>query len=265
MVKMEKVEMKKETIFVKNRNGLKMSVRITIPDKITKLAFIEHGLSGDKDENHILILEDELSKRGYVVVNLDAIDSLNASETSQDGITFTKHYNDLEDVIEWGREQSWFQEPFALVGHSMGAASVLLYAQNYPSRVNFLMPLSFPWLSGKSRNAQHDPKEMLEWKEKGYADKISKSRGRVLRIPYNFVEDLMRYDFGVNVGKITARTVLMIGDQENKIRLDDNQKLFEMMSCEKELIILPNIPHVVAKIPENAKIFAEALAKILPS
>lgn len=66
--------MKQETVLIPNRDGFKMSVRLTMPDKMSKLAFIEHGLSGDKNENHMVILEEELSKRGYMVVNVDAID-----------------------------------------------------------------------------------------------------------------------------------------------------------------------------------------------
>jgi predicted alpha/beta-fold hydrolase len=133
-----------ETIFIKNRNGIKMSVRLTRPENKTGLAFIEHGFSGDKNERYMQILEEELSSRGYFVVNIDAIDSLNESESSRQGANFTGHYNDLADVIEWARGKEWFQEPFALAGHSMGAASVLFYAENYPNRVNLLLPISFP-------------------------------------------------------------------------------------------------------------------------
>lgn len=240
-----------------------MSVRLTMSDKIRNLAFIEHGFSGDKNENHMIILEEELSKRGYMVVNIDAIDSLNESESSPKGASFTGHYNDLDDVIEWARMQDWFMEPFTLVGHSMGAASVLFYAENFPNRVNLLLPLSFPWLNGRSRNAQHDPEELKDWKERGYWDKVSEARGRTLRVPYNFVEDLIKYDFGAKADRISAKTILIIGGQENQIRLDDNKKLFDLLKCEKEFIILPNTPHVVAKTPENAKTYREALEKIL--
>lgn len=255
--------MTRETIFIKNRSGYNMSIRITNPDNADKLAFIEHGFSGYKDENHMLILEEELAKRGYVVVNIDAVDSLNESESSDIGTTFTGHYTDLEDVINWAKNKNWYQEPFMLAGHSMGAASVLLYAENYPNKVTLLLPISFPWLSGKSRNNQHNPQEMIEWKEKGYWDKVSQSRGRTLRVPYSFVENLNQYDFGTNANKITAKTVLVIGDQENDIRLDDNKKLFDLLRCDKKLIILPNTPHVMAKTAENARTFREALEKVL--
>ncbi len=65
-----------------------MSVRLTCPEKQTRLVFIEHGFSGDKNQPHMKILEEQFSKRGYFVVNIDAIDSLNKSESSQQGASF---------------------------------------------------------------------------------------------------------------------------------------------------------------------------------
>lgn len=190
--------------------------------------------------------------------------SLNSSESSPSGITFTGHYNDLVDVIAWARGQDWFMSPFALAGQSMGAASVLLYAENYPDDVDLLLLISFPWLSGQSKIIQdNDPQKLRDWKETGYWDKVSKSRGRTLRMPYGFMEDLCRQDLAANAANITAKTILMIGDQENKRRLVDNQKLLDLLECEKTFILLPNMPHVVAKAPENAKTYREALIRVL--
>lgn len=253
----------KETIIIKNRQGLEMSVRITKQEAVSKLVFVEHGFSGSKDEKHILILEEEFAKHGYIVVNLDATNSLNKSGSSAEGITFTSHYNDLEDVINWAITQNWFVEPFALAGHSMGAVSVLLYAQNYSDSVSLLLPLSFPWISGKSMIAQSNKEDMKNWQEQGYFNKVSKLRNRTLRVPYNFINDLTKYDFAINVKNIKAKTILIIGDKEDQICLDDNQKLFNMLECEKELVILPNVPHNLAETVENAITFKEALENVL--
>jgi pimeloyl-ACP methyl ester carboxylesterase len=259
--------MNQETLFIKNRNGLNMSVRLTRPEIKTALAFIEHGFSGDKDERHMQVLEEELSKRGYMVINIDAIDSLNASESSSKGITFTGHYNDLHDVIEWARGQEWFQEPFALAGHSMGSAAVLQYAKEHPNGVNLLLLLSHPWMNGKDfldlRALQMSESWLTSWRATGYWDKVSESRGRTLRVPYGFVEDLEQYDFSKDIDKIKARTALIIGDREAPSRLELNRKLLDMLKVRKELIILPDTPHVVARTSENEKTYREALERVL--
>jgi pimeloyl-ACP methyl ester carboxylesterase len=148
-----------------------------------------------------------------------------------------------------------------LAGQSMGAAAVLLYAQNRPESVNLLLPISQPWLTGKSRGVLWGDEEMAKWKADGFYNKVSKSRG-TLRVPYNFYMDLERYDFIQNAGKITARTVLIIGDQDDARRLDWNRTIFDALKCDKELIILPNTPHAVAGTPENAKTFRGALERV---
>ncbi|MDR1027235.1 MAG: NUDIX domain-containing protein [Rickettsiales bacterium] len=258
--------MNQETIFVKNRNGFNISLRFTRPETQTGLAFILHGFSGDKDQREMRALEEEFSKRGYMVANIDATNSLNASEWTPAGASFTGHYNDLEYVIEWARGQAWFQSPFALAGHSMGAAAVLLYAENHPDNANLLIPISFPWLTGASKIAQDDdPEKYADWKAAGYWDKVSASRGRTLRVPYNFIEDLQNHDFGAKAARITAPTFLIIGELEKPQRITDNKKLFDMLRVKKEFIILPNTPHAVAKTAENEKAYRNALAHILDS
>ncbi len=105
-----------------------MAVRLNVDKKRNKLAFLEHGLGARKEYPHMLVLEEFFAKNGYNVVNLDATNSLNASESSAEGITFTSHYQDLEDVIEWAKSQPFYKQPFALAGQSLGAASCIKHA-----------------------------------------------------------------------------------------------------------------------------------------
>jgi pimeloyl-ACP methyl ester carboxylesterase len=211
----------------------------------------------------MLILEDEFAKRGYLVANLDATDSFNESETSPEGITFTGHYNDLYDTIKWARKQEWFQKPFALAGQSLGAMSVLLYAEEHPAEVNLLLPISFAYLDYKSMKEQDierfGPSHWEEWKQRGYRDKAS---GNPLRVPFRYAEDFEQYDFAKKADKVTARTVLIIGDLESPIRLDNNKKLFDLLQCEKELIILPGVTHYVAESASSAEKFRTALISV---
>ena len=66
-----------------------------------KLVFLEHGLGARKEYPHMFVLEKFFVENGYNVVNLDACNSNNASDKSEEGITFSGHYHDLEDVIVW--------------------------------------------------------------------------------------------------------------------------------------------------------------------
>ncbi len=72
-------------LFITNRKGLKMALRVTTNPNADKLVFLEHGLGARKEYPHMLVLEEEFSKHGYNVVNIDATDSLNASDSSRGG------------------------------------------------------------------------------------------------------------------------------------------------------------------------------------
>ncbi|MCL2439045.1 MAG: alpha/beta hydrolase [Alphaproteobacteria bacterium] len=251
--------MNQETFFIKNRDGLRMSIRLTIGGG--NLVFLLHGMSGNKDQTHMLVLEQEFARRGYTVVNLDTLDGHNEAESSPIGLTFTGMYNDLLDTIEWARGQEWFRgEPFALAGQSLGASIILYYAEENPADVNLLVLASLPWISWKSSDAQYverfGPACMEKFKADGYYDKTS---GNPLRVPYAYFVDLARYDFAPKARNITARTILIIGDMESQIRLDDNERLFELLKCEKELVILPGVGHELAGTPENEAKFRAAV------
>ncbi len=252
-----------EKIVIKNRNNLKITLRLTIPQNVLGLAFVEHGFSGAKEEKHILLLEQKLAQKGYIVVNFDATNSINESESSKEGITFSSHYSDLEDVISWAKNQSWYKEPFLLSGHSMGASSVVLYAQNYPNKVETLLPLSLPWIKGESYIKQNTKEFIDDFVSKGYIIKEVSRSDKKLYVPYSFLQDLLKYDFISNAKDIKARTILIIGDAEKKLRLDENKVFFDSLTCKKELIILPNVPHSLAKDPNHEQLFAKTLDSVL--
>ena len=45
-------------MYITNRNGLKMAVRLNIDKDRNKLAFLEHKLGARKEYPHMLVLED---------------------------------------------------------------------------------------------------------------------------------------------------------------------------------------------------------------
>lgn len=251
--------MQQTKLTIKNRNNLNIIVRISKDNTSNKLAFIQHGFSGSKDEKHLIILEKKLVSKGYCVVNFDSVNSINESDSSKEGITFTSHYNDLEDVINWAKNQSWYKQPFTLSGHSMGASSIVLFAQKYPDLVDLLTPLSFAWGRGSSYELQKDPKFMHDWKENGYFSKTTSRSPNKFVVPYSFLEDLLKYDFIKNADKITAKTILVVGDQEHQVRLDDTNDLFNKLTCDKNLIILPGVPHALTKTPKHEQMYKETL------
>ncbi|MDR3169934.1 MAG: alpha/beta fold hydrolase [Candidatus Peribacteria bacterium] len=124
-----------EKIVIKNRKNMHIYINLNKTTNAKGLVVIQHGLSGYKEEKHLKRIEDTFIKAGYTTVNFDATNSRGESDNDETGITFTGHYQDLEDVIQRAVTQKRYQEPFTLVGHSLGGMSVIYYTEHYPDKV----------------------------------------------------------------------------------------------------------------------------------
>ena len=249
-----------QKIFITNRKGLKMSVRLNINNENSKLVFLEHGLSSRKEYPHMQVLEDVFSEFGYNVINMDATNSLNESESSEEGITTTGHYEDLVDVINWSKTQTFYKEPFAIAGQSLGAISVVNYAGQYPDKVNLLIPCAFPYYNYVEEELNDFAKEIIK---KGYCDKVSKSTGKVLRLKSAYVEEMKNLDLTPQIENITAETYVLVGSKDNDKHLKNSKLLYQMLNCKKEFYLLEDIPHDLANTPHDKELFAKTLRDIL--
>lgn len=249
-----------KNIFITNRKGLKISLRLNINKGNSKLVFLEHGLGARKEYPHMQVLENVFSEFGYNVINIDATNSLNESESSNKGITTTGHYEDLVDVINWSKTQNFYKEPFALAGQSLGAISIVNYAGQYPHKVNLLIPCAFPYYKYEEQDLNNFAKEIIK---NGYFDKVSKSTGRVLHMTTSYVEDLKRIDLTTQIEKIKADTYVLIGSKDSEKHLRNSKLLYQLLNCKKEFHLLEDIPHDLANTPHDKQLFTKVLREIL--
>ena len=247
-------------VFIMNRKGLKMSIRLRINNENKKLVFLEHGLSSRKEYPHMRVLEDVFFEFGYNVINMDATNSINESESSDEGITTTGHYEDLVDVIEWAKTQDFYKEPFALAGQSLGAISVVRYSGEYPDKVNLLIPCAFPYYNYVEEELNDFAKEIIK---NGYCDKISKSTGKVLRLKTAYVEDMKNLDISSQIKMISASTYVIVGSKDNEKHLKNSRYLYEMLNCKKEFHTLAGVPHDLANTLHDKEVFTKTLRDIL--
>lgn len=126
-----------------------------------------HGLSGCKDEFHIASFAETFSSSGYTVIRFDTTNTFGESDGDYAEATVTSYYNDLEDVIKWAGKQEWYEEPFFLVGHSLGGISTAHFAENFPEKVKGLAPLSTV-ISGELSITRPGYKDIDIYKKRGW-------------------------------------------------------------------------------------------------
>jgi pimeloyl-ACP methyl ester carboxylesterase len=237
-----------EKLFIKNRKGQKVVVLVEQREHPQGLAFIMHGLSGFKEEPHIELYAKTFLANGYTAVRFDATNTFGESDGNYEDATVTNYYEDLEDVIAWAKSQPWYREPFCLIGHSLGALSVALYAEKYPERVKALAPTSTVVSGVLSMKSTKIRGLYDEWKRTGWRVEESVSRpGTMKRLKWSHMEDRMRYDLLPNANKLTMPVLLIVGDQDTGTPPEHQQMLYEKIPGRKEIHIIKDAPHVFRK------------------
>lgn len=239
--------MKKEIIH--NRNGQKVVVLLDEVVGPKGLAFVMHGLSGFKEQKHLQAIADAFLENNYTVVRFDTTNTFGESDGDYADATVTNYYADLEDVIEWAKKQDWYQEPFVLVGHSLGAMCVALYAENFPEKVKALAPISAVISGVFSLQTKKDSSELDEWKKTGWRISKSESRpGLIMRLKWSHMEDRLKYDLLPKASHLTMPTLLIVGDLDDLTLPEQQQILFAHLPGRKEIHIIKDAPHTFKEI-----------------
>lgn len=244
MLESENKNMGKKTI--RNRKNQKIVVLVEEAKSQKGLAFVMHGLGGFKEQPHIRTMAEAFKENGYTAIRFDTTNALGESDGRCEEATATNYYEDLEDVINWAELQKWYQEPFVLVGHSLGGMSIALFAENYPDRVKALAPISTS-VSGKlSIEARdgHNPEQFKEWQRTGWLEEESHSKpGVIKRLKWSYVADLLKHDLLPKVGQLIMPVLMIVGENDTSAPPRHQHILYQVLPGKKELHIIKGAPH----------------------
>jgi pimeloyl-ACP methyl ester carboxylesterase len=234
-----------EKVFIKNRKNKKISVMLERKDSPIGVALVMHGLGAFKEQPQVQAIAQAFLDNNYSVVRFDTTNSLGESDGKHEYATTTNFYQDLEDVLMWSETQSWYEEPFALAGQSLGGISVGLYAERFPNKVKNLILINST-ISGEKSLKGKDQKQMEEWKKTGWQITESISRpGVIKRLPWSHMEDRLKFDLYPLVSKLTMNVLIITGEVDNNERPGDQEDFFKAIPGNKEFIILPGVPHTI--------------------
>lgn len=251
--------------FIKNRKNQKLAIAIDIAKPQKGLAFIMHGLSGYKEQPHIVAMAEAFRENGYTTVIFDTTNTFGESEGNYENATTTNYYEDLEDVIKWSESQAWFEKPFILAGHSLGGICTALFAEKYPERVMALAPISTV-VTGKLSFDTYDREELEDWEKSGWQIQESASNpGMIKRLKWAHMEDRLKYDLLPEVEKLKMPVLLIVGENDTSTPLEHQKILFDALPGPKELHVIKGAKHTFrepAHLAELKKIFTAWLKKI---
>lgn len=235
--------METEKVTIKNRRGLKLVIQVDTPDNPTELVFIAHGQGGFKEQVHVSSYAEVFANNGFRVVRFDATHALGESEGDMIDVTYDSYIEDLEDVINWARTQEWFQEPFSLCGHSMGAQSTAWYAEQHPEQIKYLAPFA-PTVNYELWMSTLDPQFKKDWQEKGYKEEISRSKGVVKKVGWGVAESLKKYDLLPKAKNLNMPVLFMAGEFDQPCPYKNQKVMFDLIpEGKKKFVRIDGVEH----------------------
>ncbi|MDP3880612.1 MAG: alpha/beta fold hydrolase [bacterium] len=255
-------------INIQNRSGKKIVVLLDEAEKQKGLAFVMHGLGGFKEQAHVETFARSFKDSGFTVLRFDATNSIGESDGDYADATVTNYYADLVDVIAWASKQKWYQEPFALAGHSLGGICTALYAEKYPEKVLMLTPISSVVSGRLSTETDRHKKIAKEWEESGWhVSKSESKQGVIKHLKWSHMEDRLKYDLLPEAGKLKMPVLLIVGGKDEGTPLAHQQILFDAIPVDKkELHVIKNAPHTFrdeGHLKEIYEIFSAWIQKCL--
>lgn len=169
-------------------------------------------------------------------------------------------------MVEWASQQKWYQEPFIMCGHSLGAACGVLFTDKYPQKIKALAPFSL-FTSGERFEADFNQEEFDIWKKNKVREWVSPSRpDYVKHLKWDFMEDAYKYDLFDSTKNITMPVLMMVGGSDEVTPPDLQHQFLEAIPTEdKKLCIVEGSNHSFAgkEYLEKAKVFIEEWLDVL--
>ena len=233
-----------ERVSIKNRYGLKLVIQVDTPENPKNLVFIQPGQGGFIGQTHIAAFAEAFLANDFRVVRFDPTHSVGGSGGDIMDVTYDGYVEDLEDVINWARKQEWFQQPFALCGHSMGAQSTAWYAEQHSDEINCLAPIA-PVVNYNLLMKTYDPEYLEDWQERGHVEITSHSKpGVIKKVGWGVNESLKKFDLLPNASRLTMPVLFMAGEFDRGCPYENQKILFDLMpSKNKRFVKIDDVEH----------------------
>ncbi len=217
------------------------------------LVILGHGVTGNKDRPHLVALAEGLSARGWPCLRISYTGN-GASEGRFGDSCITKEIGDLQAVLDAVPNTV----SSAYVGHSMGGAVGVLTAAR-DAKIRALVSLA-----GMTHTAafverefgEVTPGEGLMWDEQDHP------------LSWTYVNDLRQIGDTLSAADAVTQPWLLIhGDADDLVPIQDGRDAFDAAVCEKRLLEIPGAGHSFneATYPQLVDAVDEWLKKVFGS
>ena len=219
-----------------NRRGQRLCGIAHRPDRSAKAAAILcHGMGSSKESEKLILLGRDLSARDVLALRFDFAGSGESKGTFEE-VTYSGEAEDIAAAYDLVAKNGI--EKVGVVGSSMGGTAALLFAANHP--IAALATIAAPVHPEKFAARFLTEQQRREWREKGF---ILYSG---LRLNSTLLEDVEAIDVAAAARKISAPALVLHGDRDPTVPVEEARELYAALAGPKRLVILAGAEHRLA-------------------
>jgi putative redox protein len=217
-----------------NRRGQRLCGIMHRPDALPKAgAILCHGMGSSKESEKFIMLGREMSARGMLALRFDFACS-GESEGKFEEVTYSGEAEDIAAAYHAVAKNG--VEKIAVVGSSMGGTAALLFAAGGPP-LAALATIAAPVHPVEFADRFLTAQQRRDWREQGFIIYNG------MRLNATLLEDVERIDVAAAARKIFAPALVLHGDRDATVPVDEGRQLYGALAGPKRLVILEGADH----------------------
>ena len=243
-----------------DKTGHGIAAILTVPCSPTdRLTLLCHGFLSNKNSSTNKALTRLLTERGIATLRFDFFGQ-GESEGPFEDMTVGLALDQAKATLAWASTQGF--RNLGLVGSSFGGLIALLAASEAASQSSALRCLAlkcpvpdFPAML----QMEFGSDGLKEWRRSNTIPDVTGSPGRI-RLKYRFYEESLRYDGYKAASGIALPTLIVHGDRDELVPLQQSERLLDALAGPKHLLVVPDADHGFT-IGEHFTLMTRAIAE----
>lgn len=218
-------------------HGQKMFGNFCVPHEGASCVIMSHGLDSSKDGDKWLVLSPRLCEAGFASLRFTyrgCGEGTDKSEGNFEDTTLTSRISDYRAAVDFVLKAKIDKSRLGVIGSSFGG---MVAVAGWDERIKAMVILATPYNIPT-------PKVITDYIELGSGTRLKAS----------FYEDLRQYDMGKAIRKIRCPLLIIQGNNDEIVSVEDAHKLYSHANEPKRLEIIDGANHVFDTSEHHEKI-----------
>ena len=249
------METSQKLLSFQDSEGYRVSALLTEPQEEPRgVVVLCHGFLSSKQSNTNRRLTELLVPQQVSTFSFDWF-GMGESGGSFSDISVGRCCDQLEQALAFIEQQGY--QRVGLVGSSFGGYISILVAGQYPQLFALGLKCPVPDFPALLRMEFGD-EGMRHWEKTGTIPNVT-GGDKPIALRYDFYKDCLNHDAYRSAESINSPTLIVHGDRDELIPLDQVQRLVDSLTTRKQLRILKGANHAFGR-PEDFRIMTTSLA-----